>query len=44
MGKHPSQNDETLETDNVVGNALMFEASRNDQNFNGDIKVYGGQL
>lgn len=44
IGKHPPQNGETLETDNTVGNALIFKESRNDQNFNGDIRVYGGQL
>ena len=44
-GKHPSQNGESLETDNAVGNALMkIKESCNDYNFSGDIKMYGGQL
>lgn len=44
IGKHPSQNGESLEADNAVGNALIFMASCNDYNSNGDIRVYGGQL
>ena len=45
IGKHPSQNGESLETDNAVGNAniTIFE-SPNEHSMFGDKCTYGGIL
>lgn len=45
VGKHPSQNGESLETDNAVGNAntIIFE-SPNEHSVFGDKYTYGGIL